>query len=95
MAQFMGVIRGNRDAASRLGSKDSGIDGHIKGWRSGVKVKAYHDSDTNRDVFDVYATRGSNGDAHGADSQHIACVYVEDGYLVIEHTGQKRVKFKS
>lgn len=57
MAQFRAVIRGQRGEASRLGSKNSGIDARINGWTSGVRVAARHEDGV--DVFDVFATAGS------------------------------------
>ena len=38
MSHFYANIQGNRGEATRGGSKDSGIDGHIRGWNSGAKV---------------------------------------------------------
>lgn len=35
------------------------IDAHVRGWSSGVRVVARIEDD--QDVFDVYATAGSNG----------------------------------
>lgn len=59
MAQFRGEVEGNRGPASRLGSKKSGIRTTAHGWHSGVKVYASHIDGA--DVFDIYATGGSNG----------------------------------
>lgn len=58
MAHFYADIQGNRGIATRMGSKDSGIDGHIRGWDSGAKIKCYV-NDKGQDVVDVYATNGS------------------------------------
>lgn len=60
MAHFYASISGNRGEATRMGSKASGITGHIRGWDSGVRVNGRVD-DEGRDVFDVYATGGSRG----------------------------------
>jgi hypothetical protein len=38
MAQFRGVIAGQRGEASRLGSKSSGLTVHCNGWNGGVTV---------------------------------------------------------
>ena len=59
MAQFRAIILGQRGAASRLGSKNSGILAHVDGWNAGVTVRAMVDTQ-GRDVFTVYATGGSN-----------------------------------
>ena len=59
MAQFRAVIQGQRGAASRLGSKNSGIDARINGWTTGVRVEADHEN--GKDVFRVFRTAGSSG----------------------------------
>ena len=41
MARFYAEIQGNRGKASRMGSKDSGIWGHIRGWSVGARVTWY------------------------------------------------------
>ena len=61
MAHFYAEIKGNRGEASRMGSKESGIRGHIRGWNVGVEVSCYHDERTGKDVCYVYLTGGSNG----------------------------------
>lgn len=60
MARFRAVIKGNRGAASRLGTKSSGIRADVNGWNVGVCVIASVDSRGN-DVIRVYRTGGSNG----------------------------------
>lgn len=60
MAQFYAVIQGSRGAASRMGTKSSGIWGHIRGWDIGCKVVCYHTAD-GKDRMDVFLTHGSNG----------------------------------
>jgi hypothetical protein len=60
MARFYADIQGNRDAATRMGTKPSGMRGHIRGWKSGCKVYCYADEQDN-DVCDVYSTSGSGG----------------------------------
>ena len=59
MARFKGDIQGARGNASRLGSADSGMTAHVRGWDSGIRISAYAEGDA--DVFHVYASRGSNG----------------------------------
>ena len=58
MAHFYADIQGNRGGTSRMGSKRSGIDGHIRGWISGAKVRCYV-NEKGQDVVDVEATNGS------------------------------------
>lgn len=65
MAHFIAGIHGNRGSASRLGTKSSGISAYIQGWDSGVLVTGWHLPATDQDVFEIYATHGSNN--AGAD----------------------------
>lgn len=58
MAQFLGSVSGTRGEATRLGSKNSGLTVQANGWNVGVTVHARHVD--GEDVFDVYATSGSN-----------------------------------
>jgi hypothetical protein len=60
MAHFYGEIQGNRGAATRAGSKNSGFKAHIRGWNIGVRIHCDVDYDGN-DVIHVYKTSGSNG----------------------------------
>ncbi|KKL25198.1 hypothetical protein LCGC14_2407700 [marine sediment metagenome] len=60
MAQFRATIRGNREEASRLGTKKSGIEAHINGWFVGVAIYAAHDVSNNQDRFSIYITSGSD-----------------------------------
>ena len=58
MGHFYGDIKGNRGSASRMGSKQSGITAHIRGWKIGVRVDITHEND--RDCVRVYRTTGSS-----------------------------------
>ena len=58
MAQFKAEIQGNRGSVSRLGHKTTGIQGHICGWNSGIKVEGHHDEELG-DIFLVWQTSGS------------------------------------
>ena len=64
MARFYADIQGNRGQATRMGTKSSGIDGHIRGWNSGAKVCCSVDN-KGRDVVEVYATHGSGYGGNG------------------------------
>ena len=61
MAQFYASIQGNRGGATRMGTKKSGIHGHIRGYGVGVRVECYHDKATGKDEVFAYRTSGSNG----------------------------------
>jgi hypothetical protein len=58
MAHFYASIQGNRGEATRMGSKDSGITGHIRGWNVGARVTVEHVDGS--DFVRVYRTTGSN-----------------------------------
>lgn len=64
MARFYACIQGNRGAATRMGSKGSGIAGHVRGWHTGARVSCYVDEE-GRDVVQVCATHGSSGFGSG------------------------------
>jgi hypothetical protein len=57
MAQFYGEMQGSKGPASRMGSKQSGLQAHIRGWTVGVAVECQHVG--GEDVIDVYFTGGS------------------------------------
>lgn len=59
MSRFYAAIQGNRGEATRMGTPNSGIAGHIRGWDVGVRVNG--DTEGDSDVFQVFATGGSNG----------------------------------
>ena len=64
MAHFYGWVDSHGKAktdGSRTGSKDRGMSGHISGWNLGGKVVVGHNSETELDWCEIYATGGSNG----------------------------------
>jgi len=63
MARFYGSLKGNRGQATRTGTKKSGIEGHIRGWDVGTKVRCFVNEDGN-DVVAVFLTSGSHGRMH-------------------------------
>lgn len=61
MAHFYGTVNGQaRTTASRIGSKGSGIQGHIRGWGIGGRVRCYVNEDGEDEVA-IYLTSGSGG----------------------------------
>ena len=60
MAQFYASIKGNRGEATRLGTKSSGMQAHIRGWAVGAQVWMTVD-DNGEDVVNIALTGGSNG----------------------------------
>lgn len=61
MARYKADIQGNRGGASRLGSANSGIWGHVRGWRLGARVEIDPGVDPDRDEVTIYVTGGSAG----------------------------------
>lgn len=59
MSRFYVDAQGNRGGTSRMGSADSGIAAHARGWRVGVRVAGFADGEA--DEFHVYVTSGSGG----------------------------------
>ena len=66
MSRFYASIQGGRGEATRQGHAADGIQGHVRGWRSGVRVWGHVVDEC--DVFDVSVTAGSAG---GAADRHI------------------------
>lgn len=60
MARFYVNVQGNRGPASRMGTENSGIFSHTRGWNIGILVNGSVNAN-GEDTFDVYLTRGSNG----------------------------------
>lgn len=69
MAQYRGTVKGSRGMASRLGTKKTGIEAHICGWDTGVRVYVRWNEEECEDEVLVFRTGGSN-DVH--NSQLIA-----------------------
>lgn len=59
MAHFYASIQGNRGEATRIGTKNSGIEGHIRGWNIGAEVRC-HVNAKGQDVVEIWLTGGSN-----------------------------------
>jgi len=59
MARFYAEIKGNKSMASRIGTKDSGIWAHIRGWNIGVEIQCYVNEE-GKDCIRVQQTGGSN-----------------------------------
>jgi len=65
MAHFYAEIQGNRGEATRVGTKQSGISGHIRGWNVGVRVSCVFNEKTGKDEVHVRLTSGSGGHKSG------------------------------
>ena len=70
MAHFRATIRGNRGMASRLGTKSSGIEAYVDGWKVGVRVCIYNQD--GRDHIVIYRTKGSEDCSAYGQIAHIS-----------------------
>ena len=61
MGHFYGTIQGHRGEGSRLGTQESGLDGHLRGWGLGCRVELHYNKITKGDEVSIYLTSGSNG----------------------------------
>ena len=61
MAQYYADIQGNRGMATRMGTKKSGLSGHIRGWHIGARVYVGFNNETGEDEVTVSLTSGSGG----------------------------------
>ena len=61
MAQFKADVQGQAGVSGRIGSKNSGIWSHTRGWNAGIEVRGYYDATEDRDCFEVWTTSGSTG----------------------------------
>ena len=59
MARFYANIKRNRGGASRMGTKGSGMYGHIRGWELGAVVEMSYNKEKDRDEMEVFITGGS------------------------------------
>lgn len=60
MSRFYASIQGSRGGATRVGTKNSGLSGHIRGWNVGCRVQL-STNDKDEDICTVILTGGSNG----------------------------------
>lgn len=60
MSRFYASIQGNRGEATRQGTAESGMHGHIRGWGLGARVIMHEGSDE-QDRIDIAITGGSTG----------------------------------
>ena len=60
MSRFYASIEGNRGMATRQGTPNSGIRGHIRGWDIGARVECHVDEE-GKDHVMVWRTGGSRG----------------------------------
>ena len=61
MAQYYANIQGNRGEATRMGTKSSGMIGHIRGWHIGCRVYVGWNEEKECDEVTISLTSGSAG----------------------------------
>lgn len=61
MAQFRGTLDGSRGPASRLGTKNSGLQVTANGWHLGCSAYLTYDEEADTDRITIYLTGGSSG----------------------------------
>ncbi len=60
MSRYYGCLQGSRGKATRQGTANSGISGHIRGWHIGANVTCYSASEDGEDVVHISITGGSS-----------------------------------
>jgi hypothetical protein len=77
MSHFYASIQGNRGEATRQGTKNSGMYGHVRGWDIGGRVHCFvRDGE---DCIQITVTRGSNG--YGSE-KFLGNFIIKDGEIV-------------
>jgi len=64
MAIFRATIQGCRSEVSRIGTADSGIEGHICGRNIGCRVRGYV-GDDGKDYVEVARSHAHTGNIYG------------------------------
>ena len=67
MAHFYGSMKGARGETTRTGTKNSGINAHVRGWDVGVSVSLEQAKDHEGALAAIGFTSGSNGSGMADD----------------------------
>lgn len=78
MAHFYGGVHGNRGEATRLGTKDSGLNTFANGWGIGARTVCYYLPDKDEDRVQVWITHGSG---YGSPSLFLGTFHIKDGKI--------------
>lgn len=57
MSHFYGTLQGSRGRATRCGTKNSELETTAASWEGCVKVRLYHDPETDTDMAEVWLDR--------------------------------------
>ena len=60
MSRFYGDLKGSRGEATRQGTPNSGIEGHLRGWNTGARVIVDTSPENGKDRVRVFRTGGSS-----------------------------------
>ena len=60
MSRFYASIQGNKGEATRMGTANSGMTGHVRGWDIGCLAEMHVGAD-GEDRVTIFLTSGSNG----------------------------------
>lgn len=60
MSKFYMSASNNRSTITKCGYKD-GLNIHARGWNKGIRVNIYYDEESDKEVYEVFETAGSNG----------------------------------
>ena len=61
MSRFYAEIQGDRKERTCLGNKNSGVTGHIRGWKVGARVTMRYNELKDEDEITIELTGGSSG----------------------------------
>lgn len=78
MADYMGIVKGQRGETSRLGSKRSGLHAYANAWRVGAHSSLHYSSERDCDVVTVWLTDGSGYD--GLEKSLGSYIRTDDGF---------------
>jgi hypothetical protein len=59
MAHYYSTIQGNSSPISRCGTKSSGIKSTTNSWAVGAEVRIRYSEELQKDIVDLYYTKGS------------------------------------
>lgn len=79
MSHFYANIQGSRGEATRQGTKNSGMFGHVRGWDIGGRVEMFYNINLDRDEVRIYVTTGSNG---GGREEYLGVFWNDNGKIV-------------
>lgn len=80
MARYYASIQGNRGEATRMGTPSSGITAHPRGWRTGIRVHSFAESDR----FDTFFVDVTGGSGYGRSVSDVLTVTEQsDGERIV------------